>query len=240
MKKVNLKTIVIVIVMLVVIVLGVVAVTQAKVFLSGATSDVEPNNVVAVSSEDGKSATITWSSEKESIAKIEYGTTAASLVLMTADSVSTNNHSLILSQLRPGTNYYYRIRVGDEIFDKEGMPYMFKTKGEDEKLIVAKPTNVTTPPVMVSVSPAVPSPVTTLAQIKPGTVICDLKTDYNKDGVINSFDTATCRKDGGIMPTPTSSSTNSPTTDCSKITVDYNKDGVINSLDRIKCLQSQK
>lgn len=236
MKKINLKTVVIVIVMLVVIVLGVVAVTQAKVFLSGATSDVEPNNVVAVSSEDGKTATITWSSEKESVAKIEYGTTAASLVLMTADSVSTTNHSLILNQLRPATNYYYRIRIGDEIFDNEGMPYMFKTKGEEEKILVAKPTIINTPPVTVSVSPAVPSPATTSAQSKPTGVICDLKTDYNKDGVVNAFDTATCKKNGGVVVTPTKN----PTTDCSKVTVDYNKDGVINSFDKIKCLQSQK
>jgi len=223
MKKINLKTIVIVIVMLVVIVLGVVAVTQAKVFMSGATSDVEPNNVVAVSNEDGKTATISWASEKESVAKVEYGTTAASLVLMTADSAATANHSLILNQLRPATNYYYRIRIGDEIFDNGGMPYMFKTKGESETAISITPTVAVTTPVATT-------PSTTKS------LICNLETDYNKDGVINSFDTATCKNNGGSV----SASTSKPAVDCNKIISDYNSDGIVNSLDRINCLQSQR
>lgn len=228
MKKVNLKTIVIVVVMLVVIVLGVVAVTQAKVFISGATSDVEPNNVMAVASEDGKTATITWTSEKESVAKIEYGTTAASLVLMTADSVATTNHSLTLNQLRPATNYYYRIRIGDEIFDNGGMPYMFKTKGET---VVAAPVS---PVPTIAINPPSTSdatPTTTSAT----KLVCDSKTDYNKDGAVNSLDVLTCKNQGGVMPMPTVGSK----IDCTKIISDYNSDGVINSLDRINCLQSQ-
>ncbi len=229
MKKINLKTIVIVVVMLVVIVLGVVAVTQAKIFMSGATSDVEPTNVSAVSSEDGKSATISWTSEKESIAKVEYGTTAASLVLMMADSVATTSHSLILSQLRSGTNYYYRIRVGDEVFDNEGMPYIFKTKGEAIGTVSPVPTAV--------VSSA---PIGNIPTIPPTTnkMVCDFKTDYNKDGTINSLDVLTCKNQGGVIPT--SIPTVVSKIDCSKIISDYNSDGVINSLDRINCLQSQK
>lgn len=225
MKKINLKTIVIVVVMLVVIVLGVVAVTQAKVFISGATSDVEPNNVVAASSEDGKSATIAWTSEKESIAKVEYGTTAASLVLMMADSVATTNHSLTLNQLRPATNYYYRIRVGDEIFDDGGMPYIFKTKGEAVGTVSPVPTVMVSPPA-TGVNPT-SAPTTKL--------ICDLKTDYNKDGIVNSFDTVTCKNNGGTV----AASSNTTKIDCNKIISDYNSDGVVNSLDRINCLQSQ-
>jgi len=223
MKKINLKTIVIVVVMLVVIVLGVVAVTQAKIFMSGATSDIEPTNVSAVSSEDGKTATVTWTSEKESIAKVEYGTTAASLVLMTADSAATTNHSLTLNQLRPATNYYYRIRIGDEVFDNGGMPYMFKTKGESDVVLAVTPTMAVTSPI--------PSTATSNTKI-----VCDSKTDYNKDGVVNSFDTATCKSNGGVAPTPV----NKKDIDCDKIISDYNSDGIVNSLDRINCLQSQR
>jgi hypothetical protein len=224
MKKINLKTIVIVVVMLVVIVLGVIAVTQAKVFISGATSDMEPSNVIAVSSEDGKSAIITWTSEKESIAKIVYGTTAASLVLMMADSVSTTNHNLTLNQLRPATNYYYRIRIGDEIFDDGGMPYVFKTKGEPVGAISPTPTMAS--PILTTITPSTSSATK---------LVCDLKTDYNKDGVVNSFDVATCKKSGGTVQ----ATSNTTKIDCNKIVSDYNSDGVINSLDRINCLQKQ-
>lgn len=88
------------------------------------------DNIVAISDSDGKSATIMFTTNKQAISKIEYGTTAASMVLMTTDDVSTSSHQIILSQLRPSTNYYYRIRIGDRIFDNNGMPYMFKTKGQ--------------------------------------------------------------------------------------------------------------
>lgn len=226
--------------MLVVIALGVIAVTQAKVFMSGATSDVEPTNVIAVSSEDGKSVNINWSSEKESLAKIEYGTTAASLVLMMADTVATTNHSLTLTQLRPATNYYYRIRIGDEIFDNGGMPYIVKTKGEVGLTVTPKPTVIISPPDTANISVTPGKPATVSASVTPKAnditaLVCDKKTDYNKDGVVNSMDMATCRKSGGVMATPASK----PKVDCSKDTKDYNNDGVVNSLDRIKCLQGQ-
>ena len=87
------------------------------------------NNVTAIPSSDGKSVTITFTSNEPSVAKVEFGTTAAKLVLMVPENKSTNNHRLILTQLRPATNYYYRIRIGDKVFDNGGMPYLFKTKG---------------------------------------------------------------------------------------------------------------
>lgn len=233
MKKINLKTIVIVVVMLVVIILAVVAVTQAKVFMSGATSDVEPNNVVATSSEDGKTATISWSSEKASVAKIEYGTTAASLVLMTVDSESTANHSLVINSLRPATTYYYRIRIVDEVFDNGGMPYIFKTKGEIE-VAMPSPTGVIATPSIVAL-PSIGVAVTPVAE-NSSVKICDPKTDYNKDGLVNSLDMLSCRKDGGKIASPTIEGV----LDCTKLISDYNSDGVVNALDRINCLQSQQ
>lgn len=235
MKKLNVKTIVIFGVLAVVMVLMVVAVGQVRTFMSGASSDVEPKNVTAVPSGDGKSATITWSSDKESISKVEYGTTAASLVLMSAEVSATTNHSLSLSSLRPATTYYYRIRIGEEVFDNGGIPYTFKTK-----------TDVTGTP---SIVPTISAPITKTATSTA--IVCDNKTDYNKDGVVNSFDVVVCKKDGGsvtatpnttVIATPTSKKTTSttPTISCTGTIPDYNSDGIINGLDRVNCLQSQK
>ncbi len=90
---------------------------------------VEPINITAMPTDDGKSVTITWISESPSIGKIEYGTTAASMVLMAVESGSiTTNHRLTLTSLRPKTTYYYRVRVGGSVFDNGGIPYAFKTK----------------------------------------------------------------------------------------------------------------
>jgi len=175
-KKFSVKTLVIMAVVLVVVVLGVIAVNSMKIFMTGATGAVEPKGVMATSGSDGKSATITWTSDKESIAKIEYGTTAASLVLMTAETDSTADHRLTLTSLRPSTTYYYRIRVGEEVFDNGGIPYNFKTKGEE----------ITPTPTMAST-------------ITPSVAECTGGIDYNGDGIVNSFDIMSCRKSSGSV-----------------------------------------
>ena len=108
--------------------------TTSPTFNVGQTTpiveQISVDNIVAISDSDGKSATIMFTTNKQAVSKIEYGTTASSMVLMTTDNVSTSSHQITLSQLRPSTNYYYRIRIGDRIFDNNGMPYIFKTKGQ--------------------------------------------------------------------------------------------------------------
>lgn len=225
MKKFNVKTLVIFGVLLVVMVLVVLAVTQIRTFMSGATSDVEPQAVSAVPGDDGKSAVITWTSDKESISKIEYGTTAASLVLMAAETSAMTSHSVSLSSLRPATTYYYRIRIGDEVFDNGGIPYTFKTKADVAAVVTAVPT-------IVSVASSTSA------------TVCDSKTDYNADGIVNSMDLTVCKKNGGMVaavtPTVTVTAKKTSISVCGGNIADYNSDGVINSLDRVNCLQSQR
>jgi hypothetical protein len=223
-KKINVKSLVVFGVLGVVMVLVVLAVGQVKTFMSGATSGVEPQSVTTVSGDDGKSAVINWISDKESISKIEYGTTAASLVLMSAESSAVTNHSVSLTSLRPSTTYYFRIKVGEDVFDNGGIPYTFKTKADT--------TLVTVTPTVTAVTPVVGS----------GTV-CDPKVDYNNDGIVNSMDLGSCKSSGGSVSssgsgtTPTGSNTTA-TNSCTGVITDYNSDGIVNSLDRINCLQS--
>jgi purple acid phosphatase-like protein len=217
--KINVKTIVILVVVLVVIVLGVVGINSIQTFMSGATSDFEPIGITAVSSATGDSATVSWTSDKESLAKVEYGTTAASLVLMAADNTAALDHRISLNSLRPGTTYYYRIRVGDEIFDNSGIPYTFKTKGDNKAKVSPTPSPT------ISVVPLVSS---------EGQE-CKSGFDYDQNGIINAVDLITCKKNGGAIattPTPITSTGNCDSN------IDYNSDGVVNSLDKLNCLQS--
>lgn len=234
MKNVNVKKIVIFGVLTVVMVLIVLAIGQVRTFMSGATSDVEPQSVTVVPGDDGKSAAVTWISNKEAISKIEYGTTAASLVLMSAESSAMTNHNVNLTSLRPSTTYYFRIRVGDEVFDNGGIPYTFKTKADATLLISTTPT--------LSPTKALDAPSENKAAVE-----CDPKTDYNKDGTVNSLDLNLCKKDGGSVSsltqttvTPTVKKTTTSTVSCDGAIADYNSDGLVNSLDRINCLQSQR
>lgn len=215
--KFPIKTIIIIVILLLVGVLGVLGVTTAKTYLSGASGDTVAKNVLAKPSEDGKSAVITWNSDKASMGIVEYGTTPASLLLRAPESEQTMSHSVTLTPLKVNTNYYFRIRVGDEVFDNSGIPYSFKTKSP-----VVTPTVIPT----VAMVPTVPI----------GNTGCDKTTDYNKDGIVNSLDYMTCLKD---KPSGTVAVPSVPVGVCPG-GVDYNKDGIVNSLDKLKCLQDNK
>jgi uncharacterized protein (UPF0333 family) len=237
-KKINIKMVVIFAVLLVVIILGVVGVGAVRTFMSGATSATEPKGApTAVSSADGKSATVTWTADKESTSSVIYGTTAASLVLTAVETNSTTDHSVSLTSLRPGTKYWFKVIADGETYDNGGTPYSFQTSGEDTADIT--PTEAVVP--TDTTLPLAETPVGTTSAMPTGT--CDPKVDYNKDGVVNSFDLTECKKTGGSVGSSSISTT--PTTAASAACsgsglTDLNGDGKINSVDRIKCLQSQK
>lgn len=220
--KVNLKTIIIFGILILVIVLSVLGMTVAKTFISGAAADYEPQNLMSVPKEDGKTATVSWTTDKEVKASLFYGTNMASLLLMAEDMEPVTDHNILLTNLKTNTTYYYKIVVdADNIFDNGGMMYSFKTGGKDaeevlEPVVTIQPTLI---PTMAASSSSSSSKTTST---------CSRTTDYNKDGVVNSMDYISCVK-GLVTPAATDS--------CEG---DYNKDGVINSLDRIECLQDAK
>ena len=175
--KINLKTIIIFAILILVIVLLVLGINVAKTFMSGASADYEPQNLTAVSKEDGKTATVSWTSNKEIKASIFYGTNMASLLLMAEDMEPTANHNILLTNLRSNMTYFYKIVVdSDNIFDNGGVMYNFKTGGVVEEVV---PSVTLVPTVSLSA--------------------CDKVTDYNKDGVVNSMDYISCSK-GTVTP----------------------------------------
>ena len=202
--KINLKTIIIFAILILVIVLSVLGVNVAKTFMSGATADYEPQGLTAVPSADGGTATISWTTDKSATASIFYGTNVASLLLMAEDSEATTDHNILLTNLRAGKTYYYKIVVGENVFDNQGAMFSFKTGGAVEV--------VTTPTVIPTVAPVVtlpmassPSAVSLTPSVSPAATsaaVCDKITDYNKDGVVNSLDYLLCSR-GKITITPT-------------------------------------
>ncbi|MBU3935514.1 hypothetical protein KJ909_02465 [Patescibacteria group bacterium] len=213
--KVKIKTIIMVLIMFLVVVLGVLGVRTAKTYLGSAAGGAEPKGVKATANSDGRGAEISWTSDKESAGVVEYGTTPASLLLRAVEATAVSSHRVALSPLKPNVNYYFRIRVGDEVYDNEGIPYSFKTTVTEE--------------VVPTVAPAV----TLIPTLSATNTSCNRETDYNGDGVVNSLDFLDCSRDGGgqsVVPTTVQD-------ECSG--VDFDKNGVINSIDRIKCLQGQ-
>jgi len=212
--KISLKTIIILAILVLVGVLGVLGVNTVKTYFSSAAAGAEPTGVLATPNTDGKSAVVTWTTEKAVQTVVEYGTTPASLLLRSVESDSTTSHRVTLTPLKSGVNYYFRIRVGEDIYDNNGIPYSFKTKDSVE--VVAKPTVAVVPTVVVATGSA---------------TACQQNKDYNGDGVANSLDYLQCIKTGGVAK---------PTVGAGCVAgVDYSGDGVINSLDVVKCLQKK-
>ncbi|MCX6726896.1 MAG: fibronectin type III domain-containing protein [Candidatus Shapirobacteria bacterium] len=209
--KISLKTIIILVILVLVGVLGVLGVNTVKTYFSSAAAGAEPTAVLATPNSDGKSAVVTWTTEKAVQAVVEYGTTPASLLLRSVESDSTTDHHVTLTPLKSGVNYYFRIRVGEDTpYDNNGIPYSFKTKDSSE-VVVVQPT---------------------VAVVPTGSATsCVQNKDYNNDGVINSLDYLQCIRSNGVKPTVGASG-------CAG-GVDYNGDGTINSLDMIKCLQKK-
>lgn len=196
----TIKSVLIVVILLLVGVLGVLGVNTAKTYMGGASADTQPKNVLAKPNEDGKTATITWSSDKSTIGVVEYGTSPAALLLRAPESESTITHSVVLSPLKANVSYYFRIRVGEEVYDNNGIPYSFKTKLAE---VTAVPTIAVVPTIAPKPTVACVKGADTMAYINcvrgKGSVTptvtgekCPAGVDYNKDGVINSLDKIKC------------------------------------------------
>lgn len=231
--KVNLKTIIIFAILILVIVLLVIGIGAAKTFISGATAGYEPQGLKATPNENGKTATVTWTTDKAVKASVFYGTNRASLLLMAEDSQPTDSHNILLSNLKNDTIYYYKIVVDtDNIFDNAGKLYDFKTSNGSvlTPTVAIKPSLTATKSAVMTVTPtAIPSK----AASATATLKCDKTVDYNKDKIVNSLDYISCMQGKITTVTP------AVTGKCDN-PGDYNKDGVVNTLDKIKCLQANK
>ena len=217
--KINLKTILVFGILILVIVLSVIGVRTFKNMTSNASADYEPQSLVSTPATDGKSAVVSWETDKSVKASVFYGTNMASLLLMAEDSEETISHRISLGSLKPNTTYYYKVVVDENnTFDNDGSMFSFKT------------TAAVTPTPTIELQPEV-----TLAPSATSSASgtsCDHATDYDKNGVLESIDFITCSK--GLA---TGTATPTIATNCDGNIGDYNKDGKIDPLDHIRCLQ---
>ena len=188
---------------LAVVVVGVVVwqMGAIRTFFGEAAGRAKPQGV-RVANISANSATISWQTAEPVIGQVEYGTTPGSFLLRATETSPTTNHNVTLSPLLPETIYYFRIRLGEEIYDDNGAPYSFTTKeavakmpspGVSPALPLVSPTAVISRPTATptqSLSPVI-SPIGgkyTLDDFKKAFGTSNLEFDINKDGVVNSAD----------------------------------------------------
>jgi hypothetical protein len=115
--------------------IGAFFLTQGALTRAGSTA---PTDII-VTKITSNSAVISWTTDKESIGVVEYGTTPTQMVFFAPEATAKSQHAVELTLLQSKTPYYFVIRIGDEVYDREGVPYTFSTKGDD----TATPPNTT-------------------------------------------------------------------------------------------------
>lgn len=201
--------------------IGAFFLTQGAMTRASVTA---PTDVRAIDITDSK-ATISWITDGESQGVIEYGTSPDTLNTYAPEITPKTSHKVTLTLLQPNRSYYYQIRIGDETFNNEGVPWTFKTKLEGSVQGVAD---------MVS-----PSPKKKSSKIKPSTesVSDPIPTTKVVDKTIMRLPTAHATY---VLGQPTSGAAGRPvncpqTTDCDLIQEKLGKG--CTSTEYVQCLK---
>ncbi len=191
----NIKGVIIVIILFLAGVAAVLGVKVARTYFSGAAGGSAPVNVRVLP--DVSAATITWQSNKSSMGVVEYGANQANLLLRAPETSATTTHRVVLSPLKPATIYYFRIRIGDEIYDNNGIPFSFRTKERTAKISTAPAPSIAT----VTATPTRPAATASgtpsqcnLSKFKEALKNQDLSFDFDHNGVVNTKDWLICLK----------------------------------------------
>ena len=118
-----------VVVGVVVLALGTVGTVFGLKYFRGLESSAAPENapqLARVTELTPQSATVTWITSAPAFGFISYGETMG-LGKVTQEEQKTEAHRVTLTALTPSTTYYYKIGVGSELFDNQGVPYSFTT-----------------------------------------------------------------------------------------------------------------
>lgn len=128
-KKNKISTILGIVVLLVGVFAGVFLLNMRQVFRIGASAGSEPKNI-RISNITDTSATISWTTDKETANFISWGTSQGSLNQINKEDqndVKFSTHSITISGLQASTNYFYKINSDGNNFDNGGIPWQFTT-----------------------------------------------------------------------------------------------------------------
>lgn len=135
-------------------------------------ADSAPREVV-IAAITQNTAKIAWSTDQETQAVIEYGTSPTALNFFSPEAQKGKSHSADLTLLSPTTTYYFQIRVGDQKYDNGGVPWTFTTKAKGSGGTVATPSGSLVPTGVIpsgsvpSTPPVSPGP--TVPVVRPTT-----------------------------------------------------------------------
>ncbi|MFW6109958.1 MAG: fibronectin type III domain-containing protein [Patescibacteria group bacterium] len=129
--------------------LGILGLKQFREPTSKASPENKPQ-LVREAEVTSESAAITWVTSESAYGFVSYGETAE-LGRTAQEETKTEAHRVTLYNLKPNTTYYYKVGVGEQLFDNNGVPYSFTTPKktatqETEKEEKEKTTTTQEPP----------------------------------------------------------------------------------------------
>lgn len=107
-------------------------------------SDVAPRDVV-ISEIKEQEAVVHWYTDQESQGTILYGTSPGELRLLVPEQGAAQDHTLTIPLLQPGTDYYFVIKIGTDVYDNGGTPWTFTTKTPGEQPTATPPAGAGCP-----------------------------------------------------------------------------------------------
>ncbi len=163
---------------------------------SKASQENQPKNI-RLEEVNPTTATISWTTKEPAYGFVSYGETMSlGSTVQTGEKATV--HTATLPNLSAGTTYYYKVGVGEEVFDNEGVPYSFTTPKETASKKTAEPTTEEElPKSSFEESATTPESVTTKTEEDYRQAIGkgDPEYDLNGDGVVNSLDILLFRKE---------------------------------------------
>jgi len=192
-KKKSLKTVIIVVILFLAGIASVLGISRVRTYLGGAQASDAPKNVQVQASDS--SATVSWQTEKAVLGTVMYGANQSNLLLRAPESQPVTIHRVTLSPLKADTVYFYRIQVGETIYDNGGAAFSFRTKPG-----TAVPT---TAPIVPTTAPTI-APTTTPSGSCDLVKVCtqsefesemggsDCSYDFDDNGIVNTRDWIEC------------------------------------------------
>jgi len=112
---------------------GVILIKSGSTWLAGARPEITPKQVKITNvSESG--FTVSWITDEQTSGFIQYGAEGELSFIASDDRDQLSGqqgkfwiHHVTLKDLKPATNYFFKINSGEKIFDNNGQPYQIKT-----------------------------------------------------------------------------------------------------------------
>lgn len=131
-KRNKIPTLLGIVVLIVGIFTGVFFLGMKQIFRIGADASVAPKDIRVANVSD-TSATISWTTDKETSSFILWGESQGSVNKPEQETESNTKyftHSITVSGLKPNKTYFYKINSEGDTFDNGGIPWEFTTGAE--------------------------------------------------------------------------------------------------------------